>query len=277
MMKLSVLLVLTCVVTLAWTLPIDDPNDDVEWVPPSVVQSSTNRRPFPGDGQGGDGGGVPVFIIQTSSSAGDGGPLGTSGFFPFFEAILGGGRSGEDEVEVIPSFPPIGEIDLSIDEDDLFTPDIFSNGGGEVVSDEDSNNCGLFCMIFRTLGTQLKGIEDQLKDTENQVPSSGQGEPKITYEEKVLDDGTVVKIKKTSYSDSSDDGSSYFGYHSTKVIVDEDDSAATDEEKEKPEEEAETREYPDEEVSYDYDEAANDVKPIKLVQQQQDNVRRSGN
>lgn len=267
MMKLSVLLVLTCVIALAWTLPIDDPNDDVELVPSSVVRTSTNnRRPVPaGDVQGG----VPVFIIRTSS--GNGGPLGSSGFLPFFEAILGGGRDrvddNEDEVEVIPSFPPIGEIDLNIDEDDLFAPDIFS--GGEVISDDDKTNCGLFCMIFRTLGTQLKSIEEQLEERENQVPSSGQGEPEITYEEKVLDDGTVIKIKKTSYSDNSDDGTSYFGYHSTKVVVDDD-----DEEEKKPEEPATTRDYPDtEDVSEDdLDEEVNDVKPIKLVRQ--DNLRK---
>ena len=34
----------------------------------------------------------------------------------------------------------------------------------------------------------------------------------------VLDDGTIVRINKTRYSDVSEDGSSYFGFHSTSFV-----------------------------------------------------------
>ena len=33
-----------------------------------------------------------------------------------------------------------------------------------------------------------------------------------------MDDGTIVRINKTRYSDVSEDGSSYFGFHSTSFV-----------------------------------------------------------
>jgi len=267
---MKLLLVLTSVVTLACTLPIDDPNDDVELVPPSVVQTGSSDR-------GAQGGGAPIFIIRTLGD--NGGPLGSSGFLPFFEAILGGGRdrSGVDteEVEVIPSFPPVRELDINLDEEDLLTP--FFGGADDT---DDDGRCGLFCNIFRAVGTQLKSIEEKLKETLDEIPinKKGQCEPKTTYEEKVLDDGTVVKIKKTSCSDSSDDGNSYYGYHSTQVtsVKDEDKDDTDDEKPEKAEEEAATRDYPVEED--DYDSLENDVvRPIKLIKQDDLRKKRQAN
>merc|ERR1712142_101532 len=146
--------------------------------------------------------------------------------------ILGGGgnNDGDDDKDRIPSFPPIGEIDLDIGEDALFPPIGGMFGGG---SDDDDEKCGPFCKIFRSLDKQLKNIETQLKEVQanrqNELPSSSeQGDdegPQTTYEEKVLADGTVVKIRKTSYSDTSDDGTSYFGYHSTRVVSASDDDS----------------------------------------------------
>lgn len=247
------LLVLICVIKLALTAPIDDPNDDVELVPSSVVRTSSGGADRDEDNQER----VPVFIIKTSK-ANNGLPfLGSSGFLPFFEAILGGGQ--EEEEEVIPSFPPIRGFDLNINDEELpeVVEDVFGSGN--------RRKCGLFCKIFQTLGTQLKEIEDQLKDSENQVPSSDddrRGQPQTVYEEKVLDDGTVIQIKKTSYSDASDDGTSYFGYHSTKVVV-------NDDEEIEPEEATTTLDYPEEVLD---DEQVDKVKPIKLSRQ--DNLRK---
>ena len=40
----------------------------------------------------------------------------------------------------------------------------------------------------------------------------------LFYLFQVLDDGTIVRINKTRYSDVSEDGSSYFGFHSTSFV-----------------------------------------------------------
>jgi len=266
---MKVLLVLSCAIALVWSLPIDDadPNDQVELVP-----ATRNNEGIPDAAVRGSDAGLPVLIF-TSGNRNRGAPLpalGTSGFLPFLEAILGGGHSEDDSGEDrLPSFPQIGEIDLNIGEEDaLFPPigGIFGGGGSER-----DGECGPFCMIFRSLDKQLKNIEDQLKEVkanrenELQPTSSEQGDdaqPETTYEEKVLADGTVVKIRKTSFSDTSDDGTSYFGYHSTRVVSASDDDS---------DDEAVEEEVPrvDE---FEVTEENKDTKPIKLIQQENGSV-----
>merc|ERR1712038_120285 len=257
---MKVLLVLTCVIALACSLPIDDPNDQVELVP----ATRTNVEDVDEDVA------LPVLIFSTGNR--NRVPqLGTSGFLPFFEAILGGGgnNDGDDDKDRIPSFPPIGEIDLDIGEDALFPPigGMFGGGGGG--SDDDDEKCGPFCKIFRSLDKQLKNIETQLKEVQanrqNELPSSSeQGDdegPQTTYEEKVLADGTVVKIRKTSFSDASDDGTSYFGYHSTRVVSSSDESDDDDS----------VEQVPDDVVQVELDEPK-DSKPIKLTKLDNDST-----
>merc|ERR1712038_1570313 len=255
---MKVLLVLTCVIALACSLPIDDPNDQVELVP----ATRTNVEDVDEDVA------FPVLIFSTGNR--NRVPqLGTSGFLPFFEAILGGGgnNDGDDDKDRIPSFPPIAEIDLDIGEDALFPPIGGMFGGGS--DDDDDDKCGPFCKIFRSLDKQLKNIETQLKEVQanrqNELPSSSeQGDdegPQTTYEEKVLADGTVVKIRKTSFSDASDDGTSYFGYHSTRVVSSSDESDDDDS----------VEQVPDDVVQVELDEPK-DSKPIKLTKLDNDST-----
>jgi len=278
-MKLEVLLVLTCVwAKSAWTLPIaQDPNDQVELVPSGAVTA-----PFPVEEDKDE---APVFVFTAGNRGGNGEeeevPLITSGFLPFFETILRssfdhqGNDDDEDEDDIIPALFPrfpaaaAGGIEIDIGEDQLF-PQIGGIFGG---GNDNGESCGAFCKLFSSLGRRMKDIEDQLREIqahrENELDvSSSSGEeaaekpePKTVYEEKVLPDGTVVKIKKTYYSDTSDDGSAYFGYHSTRVVA----SSASDDE-DKPEVTSQD-ELEGDEVEQKEDEA----QPIKLIVDDQEN------
>ena len=83
----------------------------------------------------------------------------------------------------------------------------------------------------------------------------------------ILDDGTVVKINRTRYSDVSDDGSSFFGFHSTSFF------SGSDEDKNKEDNMPEDKvvEATTEAAAAD---AAEEDEPIKLVRQNNANVRK---
>merc|ERR1712117_814781 len=74
------------------------------------------------------------------------------------------------------------------------------------------------------MGHEIKDIQQKKEDEENEIEGTGSGsngeedDDKYdqTYEEKGLPDGTVVRINRTSFSDTSDDGSSFF-FHSTAI------------------------------------------------------------
>jgi len=173
---------------------------------------------------------------------------------------------GYHSTRVVSSSDESDDDDLDIGEDALFPPIGGMFGGG---SDDDDEKCGPFCKIFRSLDKQLKNIETQLKEVQanrqNELPSSSeQGDdegPQTTYEEKVLADGTVVKIRKTSFSDASDDGTSYFGYHSTRVVSSSDESDDDDS----------VEQVPDDVVQVELDEPK-DSKPIKLTKLDNDST-----
>jgi len=132
---------------------------------------------------------------------------------------------------------------------------------------------GLLCMLFKALGNRVKHIEDEIKEIQenrkNEVEEGAERQPETTYEEKILDDGTVVKINRTRYSDVSDDGSSFFGFHSTSFFSGSDD----DKEDNMPEDkvvEATTEATAADAAEVDQD----DNQPIKLVRQNNANVRK---
>merc|ERR1712226_1147872 len=157
----SVVLLTLFFVTFGATLPVDDPNDDVELVP----IENTNQGDPELSGVGGGGDFVPVIVIRASNSpfGGSGGSFG--GF--------GGGMGG--------------------------VTSLFNNFFGSAAGGSDS------------LFPDLKDFHDSLvpdidpKDfLEEKEEEGGEREPETTYEEKVLEDGTVVKINRTRYSDVSD-------------------------------------------------------------------------
>merc|ERR1712226_41349 len=262
----SVALLTLFFVTFGATLPVDDPNDDVELVP----IENTNQGDPELSGVGGGGDFVPVIVIRTSNSpfGGSGGSFGgfgggMGGFPSLFNNFFGSAAGGSDSL--VPDIDPKDFLEEKEEEE------------GEKECD------GLLCLLFKALGTRVKHIEDEIKEIQenrkNEVEEGGEREPETTYEEKVLEDGTVVKINRTRYSDVSDDGTSYFGFHSTSFVSggddDDDDNkeeADNTEVDAKVAEEMTTEAATAAEAADDKDEE--DKNPIKLVRQNSGNVRR---
>jgi len=280
----SAILITTFLIGLTRSIPVD-PNDEVELVP---VENTNKGDPELSLG-GGGAGGFPIIVLRTSSNDSPFG-FGSGGFPSLFKTFFGAGSSDDGEVDLGDSlFPSIKEFHQTL-VPEINPKDFLGASDKEDKEDTDeeeaaSEKCdGLLCLLFKALGSRVKHIEDEIKEIqqnrENEVEENSR-EPETTYEEKVLDDGTIVKINRTRYSDVSEDGSSYFGFHSTSFVsgaggddkndkddkdVKEDGSAAEDKISENTTEGVDT-------VSQDYDVDEEDKKPIKLVKKN-DNVRR---
>jgi len=274
----SVFLLTAFLIGLSRSIPVEDPNDQVE-----LVKVENTNKGDPELSLGGAGGDVvPVIILRTSSNGGS--PFGSGGFPSLFKTFFGGsGDSGEVDLgESL--FPSIKNFHQSlvpeIDPKDFLGVTEDGEEDGETAADDKCD--GLLCLLFKALGTRVKHIEDEIKEIqqnrENEVEEESR-EPETTYEEKVLDDGTIVKINRTRYSDVSQDGSAYFGFHSTSFV-----SGSGGDEKDGKKEDAAgagkvaeetTTEETVDSVVQDYDDSKDESakQPIKLVKKN-DNLRR---
>merc|ERR1712218_97905 len=142
----------------------------------------------------------------------------------------------DNEEEDIPEIPLSNFPDLSsilgisnkdtnegdVNTDENVFPDftsIFSKAGAT----DDEKKCGLLCTLFKNFDTQLKTIEEEVREIrdkerekENEIDQGDEqesSEPVNEYTEEVLPDGTVVRTNKT-YS-TSEDGTSFFSFQST--------------------------------------------------------------
>merc|ERR1711981_1236650 len=99
-------------------------------------------------------------------------------------------------------------------------PSIFNKA---TTTTEDNKKCGLLCTLFKNFDTQLKTIEEEVREIrdkerekENEISQGDDQEsngPVNEYTEEVLPDGTIVRTNKT-YS-TSEDGTSFFSFQST--------------------------------------------------------------
>merc|ERR1712154_524387 len=113
-----------------------------------------------------------------------------------------------------------GQIAVSDDSFPPGFPPIFSNP-----TTDDKVDCGLICNLLKGFDTQLKQIEEEVREIrykerekENEIFPGEDGEsnrPVNEYTEEVLPDGTIIRTNKT-YS-TSEDGSSFFSFQSTSV------------------------------------------------------------
>jgi len=208
-------------------------DSEVELVPATNTNERDPESGFPLRGNGGSvGSGFPVIIVRTSSAGRN--PLHTllNDFF---------GKSGstneetpieEEDIPEIPlsNFPDLSSIlgiqnkdtsQTDVSTDDNVFPDltsIFSKG-----TTDNEKKCGLLCTLFKNFDTQLKTIEEEVREIrdkerekENEIDQGDEQEsngPVNEYTEEVLPDGTVVRTNKT-YS-TSDDGTSFFSFQST--------------------------------------------------------------
>lgn len=271
----SVLLLTLFFVTFSTSLPVDDPNDDVELVPIENTNGGDPELATAG-AEGGDF--VPVIVIRTSNSpffgGSGGGGFGGGGFPSLFKNFFGGSASEGSGSSLFPDLKDFHDSLIPNIDPKIFLDETEDETEEEGVAAEEGekNECdGLLCMLFKALGNRVKHIEDEIKEIQenrkNEVEEGAERQPETTYEEKILDDGTVVKINRTRYSDVSDDGSSFFGFHSTSFF------SGSDEDKNKDEDMPEDKvvEATTEATAAD---AAEEDEPIKLVRQNNANVRK---
>lgn len=206
---------------------------------------------------------IPIFVIRRTEGSPFFGsfPFGDNGFpFNFFgdsEERIDGQDTLSDEI--IPEIPIIDgfpfnffgdseeRIDV-VDEQDTLSdeiiPDIpimtsFFDDQSTNVGGVQMDLCGFICNIMKQFDDKLKEIEANIKSIKQDKL-----QPELnnsTYTEKVLPDGTVVKVNRTIVSDTSEDGNSYF-FHSTSfhnVEQADDKSDAVDEVTEESEDEFE--------------------------------------
>merc|ERR1712179_844570 len=167
--------------------------------PQEFADSSEVELIPPFDAGDADQGSNPVVIVVKPTSFGDV-FAGFPGFgrFPGFNSFpkFGGAAGG---------FPSSPEVSL----DDIF------GGDHEEPLLPSSNNCGLLCKVFKTLEGSL-GVFD---DGEGNIRTSLHGDGheagdydnhNVTYSEKVLPDGSILRINKTVIQDTDENGNGFF-------------------------------------------------------------------
>jgi len=193
-----------------------DPNDEVEVISGPV---STNEGDYDYNGFGGFGGFSPrvrVYVIpidQTDYDYGDSSTRDIGGFLGILKSILGA-RSEPTSSET------------------------------EVVDEKQS--CFL-CDLLQDTITNVQGQIDNVRDRENEIDfiegEDGFEINNSTHTKKVLEDGTVLHINKTTISDTDEDGNSFFFHRSVIHNVgggDQDDTGEEEFETEAEAEELET-------------------------------------
>lgn len=213
-----------------------DPEDEIEFV---QAENTNTRHPetgFPFFGSGGTRNNrVPIIIVRSSSGGRN--PLHTLLKDLFGPSGSSGGNNEEnenngDDIPEIPisAFPDLSSV-LGIstkddNEGDVGTDNEFFPSFPSIFRRPTSNGnekCGLVCTLLKGVDTQLKQIEEEVREIrdrerekENEISQGVDEEndgPVNEYTEEVLEDGTIVKTNKTYHT--SEDGSSFFSFQST--------------------------------------------------------------
>eukprot|EP00092_Neocalanus_flemingeri_P056785 GFUD01067366.1.p1 GENE.GFUD01067366.1~~GFUD01067366.1.p1 ORF type:complete len:498 (+),score=126.46 GFUD01067366.1:88-1581(+) len=184
---------------LVWGTPLpQDPNDEVEVISGPV---STNEGDF--DGFGGFSPRVRVFVIPVQDTDYDYEERGSSnigGFLEILKSILGAR-----------SYPTLTESKVEVEQ-----------------------RACLLCDLLQDTFTNVQGQIDDVRNRENEVDfvegEDGFDINNSTHTQKVLEDGTVLHINKTTISDTDEDGNSFFFHKTVFHNVGGDEQNNTDEE-----------------------------------------------
>jgi len=163
--------------------------------PQEVADSSEVELIPPFDSGDGDGeeAGKPVVVVVRPTSFGD-----VFAGFPGFGRFPG-----------FNSFPRLGDNHPHISLDEIFGGD-----QEESLTPASGSNCGLLCKVFKTLEGHLGVFEDD-EGVKSKVFNNDEDPEKYdnhtqTYSEKVLADGSVLKINKTVIHDTDENGNGFF-------------------------------------------------------------------
>jgi len=187
--------------TTAYSAPAPQGSDDVELIPPVIKNTDTENNS----------GFIPILVIKNTRIP----PMFEDKFS--FGSFFGDGtneepfgRDDNDDFPFLTSF--FGDEPA---DDDYEFPSVFSSIF-DSNEEQDEPACGFLCTFLNDFDKRLKVLTDEVK-TIHQVSDNKQDEHDVnnsTYTEKVLPDGTVVRVNKTIIHDTSEDGSSFF-FHQT--------------------------------------------------------------
>merc|ERR1711976_8025 len=160
--------------------------------PQELADSSEVELIPPFDSGDGDEGSNPVVIVVRPTSFGDV-FAGFPGFgrFPASDAFPFSGSEG------FPAPPHLG------------LDDIFGGDDEEPLLPSSSNNCGLLCKVLKTLEGSLGVFDDGEGNIRTSLHGNGPEDGdydnhNVTYSEKVLPDGSILRINKTVIHDTDE-------------------------------------------------------------------------
>jgi len=228
---------------------IDYPDpDEVEFVQPTVVNAGGEPTTvFEEEDR-------PVFVVVRRPSFGGLFPGFRNSFFnnddlprlpqlpSIFEQTFGGGFDNDrnDDGDLFPGFG-LSDFFGPVDRDNN---DDVDEDNDDDDDDDDDRNCGPLCSLFGL----VKGLQGTLHNVHQSVYGNGTKSVwddeydlnNSTYEEKVLEDGTIVRINRTVLADKDGFGNSIYiktfitenidGSEDGEIIEVGDDDAVTDEE-----------------------------------------------
>jgi len=179
--------------------------------PQDVPDSSEVELIEPFNSGASDGPGKPVVVVVRPTSFGEV-FAGFPGFgkFPGFHNFPRFG--GAEDV------PRPHQVSL----DDLF------GGDHEEPLQPSSNNCGLLCKVFKTLEGSLGVFDDGMGGIRSTIKNNDGDDDTydnhtVTYSEKVLPDGSVLRINKTVIHDTDENGNGFFFQSSVHHIFEDKD------------------------------------------------------
>ncbi|XP_059096659.1 uncharacterized protein LOC131891152 [Tigriopus californicus] len=205
-------------------IPVDL-NDEVEFVEPvnTNADSPVTSEGIPAQ--------IPILVIRTGN--------------PFFGSFGGSGFPGlrpksQDEPsangagsflgfeDIFNSFFGPSRSNTEADYDGDFDDTVNLRPLDEAIPTSGTPQCGLICQIMNQFQGQIATIEKEIHDIrekeqerENEIEvdrvdsqEDQDNEPQHTYEEKILPDGSIVRINRTVLTDRNGDGSAFI-FHST--------------------------------------------------------------
>merc|ERR1712183_1037893 len=136
------------------------------------------------------------------------------------------------QFERVPSFAGFDNIDIP-HPPQIELKDIFG-ANKEQPLNPTGEDCGLICKVFKSLEGQLGVFEDDVGVVRAPVyTEQGESQGKYdnqteSYEEKVLPDGSVLRINKTLIHDTDEEGNGFFFQSSILHILKEDEEETED-------------------------------------------------
>jgi len=188
--------------TTAYSAPAPQGSDDVELIPPVIKNTDTENNA----------GFIPILVIKNTRIP----PVFEDKFS--FGSFFGDDEEpfGHDDNDNFPFLTSFFEDEPAAEGNDYEFPSVFSSIFDSNEEDQDEPVCGFLCTFLNDFDKRLKVLTDEVK-TIHQVSNTKEDEYDVnnsTYTEKVLPDGTLVRVNKTIIHDTSEDGSSFF-FHQT--------------------------------------------------------------